>query len=100
MAKLVALAPVVLLEVLVVMLWAKMALQGMQAQVLLPAKQGQMDQRQLLVQRDWVPQRRAHPAATALQARRANRVGPAHMAKPVAPVWRLTRTVPRVQPLS
>lgn len=100
MAKLVAQAPMVLLEVLVVMLWAKMALWAGQAQVVLTAKQGQTDQRQRQVQRDWMPQRRARPASTALQARRVYQEGPEQMAKPVAPVWRLTRTFPTGQPLS
>ena len=100
MAKPVALALMVLLEVLGVMLWAKLALKGRLEQVLLTAKQGQAEQWQRLEKRGWMLQRRVHPAATALQAKRVNQGVPAHMAKPAVPVWRLTRTVPKVQPLS
>lgn len=94
MAQPVALAVMVMLGVLGVMLWAKLALQGRLEQVLLTAHQGQTEQQQRLVQRDRMPQR-AHSASTALQVRLVNQGVLAHMVKPVVPVWRLTRTVPR-----
>lgn len=89
MAQPVALAAMVLMEALGVMLWAKV-----------PCFQGLTAKQQRTEKRERMPQRRVHPAATALQVRQVKQGVTAHVAKPVAPVWRLTRTAPRAQPLS